>query len=204
SDLANLNGLDIRRHPALDAATMAAALAGPAPPMLIDASPGADVRRRARRLWRVVALAALLALLVYPLLLALGNARLDDAREALTATNAARFATAFPDIKRVVNPRVQADQAIATLRAQSVSGPAFLDLLADLDAAHHAGLGDAVRVRSIAFSAGVLEVNLETTDMSALERVRNALGAAGLRAEMLSAESIDDGVLARLRVGEGS
>ena len=198
------NGLEVRRHDALDATRMAAAVSAPPPPALLDASPTTGRRKRARRLWTLTAAAAALLLVAYPALLALGNAHLDEARRTLRATNVATFTSAFPAITRVVNPRIQAEQAMAELRTRAIRGPAFLELLADLDRAYGGKLSETVRVRSIAFGGSVLEISLETPDMNSLEQVRDAFAAAGMRADMLSAESVDAGVVARLRLGERS
>ncbi len=199
-----LDGLDVSWQPPLNAAAMLAALREPPAPALFDASPAGESRTRARRLWRYAAVVALAALLAYPLAMVLGNARLARSQQALENANAQLFRTAFPEVTRVVNPRVQAGQALAALRAGSVTTPRFLDLLHDFEQAFAGGADARTAVRNIAYSDGVLEISVETGDMAELERVRTALGAAGLGAEMLSAESTDSGVVARLRVRESS
>lgn len=199
---AAFDGLSLEWHPPLNASDMAAAIAAPPPPRLLDASRSAGIGLRARRLWQGVALATLLVALAYPALLALGNTALERTERTLSAANLATFQRAFPDITRVVNPRVQAAQAMAALRAGAVTAPRFLDLLAAFDRAIAAELDIATRVRSVAFAGGLLEVSVETADMGELERLRTVLGAAGLGAEMLSAESTAEAVVARLRLKE--
>ncbi|MEX2482178.1 MAG: type II secretion system protein GspL [Gammaproteobacteria bacterium] len=201
---AAFEGLTVHWLPPLAAADINAALAATAPPRLLDASRRAGSSARARRLWWGAAVAAVVVMLVYPLLLALGNAALARTERELAAANRAVFAEAFPAIARIVNPRVQAEQALAGLRAGVVTTPQFLDLLAAFDQAIAAELNASTRVRNVAFAGGVLEVSLELADMGELERLRSLLGQAGLGAEMLSAESTADAVIARLRLREPS
>ncbi|MGR8921205.1 MAG: type II secretion system protein GspL [Gammaproteobacteria bacterium] len=198
------DGLELAREAPPDGAAIAAAVAAAAPPLMFDASHGADARARAARWWRLTGVAALLALIAYPVLLWQATALLDKRERALSAANLATFRAAFPDVNRVVNARVQAEQALTALRARAVATPAFLDLLSDFQQAYAVGADARTAVRTISFSGGVLEISVETADMAELERVRTALGAAGLGAEMLSAESTDSGVVARLRVREAS
>jgi general secretion pathway protein L len=199
---AAFDGLTLAWHPPPSTTDMAAALTATPPPRLLDASHNAGVGLRARRLWQGAAVAALLVALAYPALLAFGNAALERSERVLSAANLTTFQAAFPEVTRVVNPRVQAGQALATLRAGAVTTPRFLDLLAAFDRAIAAELGVSTRVRSIAFAGGLLEISVETAGMGELERLRELLGAAGLGAEMLSAESTAEAVIARLRLKE--
>ena len=101
-------GLACREHLPLDAAARQQALALVPVPRLLDASPRAAERRRARRLWRVAAVLALAGACTYPALLAYGTAVTTRHGAELEAANEARFRAAFPTITRVVNARVQA------------------------------------------------------------------------------------------------
>ncbi len=198
------DGLSVEQAPAPTAHEMLDALQQHAPPVLLEASASAGERVRARRWWTAAAAAVLIALVAYPVMLTLGNLALEHQQRELSAANVARFSAAFPDITRVVNPRVQAEQALTALRAGAIETPPFLDLLAAFEQIFARDLAERTAVRGIAYVNGVLEVSVQTPDMAELERVRTALDGAGLGAQMLSAESTDDGVVARLRLREAS
>ena len=138
----------------------------------------------------------------YPLLLALGNASLARTEGALARRHEAVFSATFPSITRIVNPRVQATQALERLRSNAVTAPRFLDLLAGFERAFTPLSNARTAVRALAYAEGVLEVSIETADMAELIRMRGALQTAALAVDMLSAESTDSGVIARLRVRE--
>ena len=198
------DGLSVTRAAMPGAREMLDALQQHAPPVLLEASASAGDRVRARRWWTAAVAAALLALLAYPVMLAMGNLALERQQRELAAANVARFRAAFPGITRVVNPRVQAEQALAELRAGAIETPPFLDLLAAFEQIFARDLAERSAVRGIAYVNGVLEISVHTPDMAELERVRTLLDGAGLGAQMLSAESTDDGVVARLRLREST
>ncbi|MEQ9057983.1 MAG: type II secretion system protein GspL, partial [Gammaproteobacteria bacterium] len=200
--LAVFDGLEVITAAVPDATTLIAGLRQQSPPALLEASASAALRRRARQLWLAAAAATLVAMLTYPALLTLGNAREAERASALAAANEATVRAAFPEISRVVNPRVQATQALTDLRGRALTVAPFLDQLAAFERAFATGFAEHGRVRSIAYTNGVLEISIATPDMAGLERIRTVLGDAGLGAEMLSAESNDDGVIARLRLQE--
>lgn len=199
----SLVGLDLEWRARLGDAELAAALAARRPLELVEAARHGVRRRRARQLWQAVAAVALLTVLAYPAALAWRNAMLARTSAELAAANAAVFASAFPHVTRVVNQRAQADQELAALRANAVRPPRFLDLLGALDALGDSALPAGTRIARAAFADGALELGIETTGMGAVEQVRTTLEAHGLVAEMLSAESGDDKVVARLRVKRG-
>ncbi len=198
------DGLSVNLAPPPTARDMLDALQLHAPPVLLEASASAGERVRARRWWTAAAAAGLFALLAYPVMLTLGNLALERQQRELAAANVTRFSAAFPEITRVVNPRVQAEQALAELRAGAIETPPFLDLLAAFERVFARDLAERTAVRGLAYVNGVLEISVHTPDMAELERVRTALDGAGLGAQMLSAESTDDGVVARLRLREST
>jgi len=199
---AAFDGLALQWRPPIASGDMAAALAATPAPLLLDMSHRAGIGERARRLWIGAAAAALVVVALYTALFAFGNGALARTEHALKAANRAAFEGAFPTVTRVVDPRLQAQQALSALRAGAVTTPQFLELLAAFDRAIAAELSLSIRVRSVAFAGGLLEISVETADMGELERLRALLGTAGLGAEMLSAESTADAVIARLRLKE--
>jgi len=198
--------LEIEWRARLTDAELCAALAATPPLALVEPASEHARRGRARRLWQAVAAVVLVMTLAYPAALAWRNASLARAVAEQGAANRVTFAAAFPHVTRVVNPRVQADQALAELRARAVRPARFLELVSALDVLD--ALGDAklpagTRVARAAFADGALELGIETTGMGAVEQFRTTLEAHGLVADLLSAESDHDKVIARLRVGPG-
>jgi type II secretory pathway component PulL len=196
--------LRLEWRPALNAGDMLAELAAQSPPVLLDASITTQRRDQAVRLWRVVAAVAIAAMLIYPALLGWQHGALAGKERELLAANGALFSAAFPGITRVVNPRVQADQALAELRARAVAAPRFLDLLARVDAVRAQRFPPGTRIANAAFAGGAMELGIETAGMDGVELVRSALKEAGLAADTLSAESSGAAIVARLRVKEGT
>lgn len=171
---------------------------------LIDASADTELKAKAYRWWRAAAALAAMALLLLPALLAWRHAILEEAERSLSAKNERLFKATFPTIQRIVNPRVQADQAVTALRAGVSSTPRLLDLLARIETVRTTGFPPATRVTQAAFSGGALELGVEVAGMDAVENLRSALIDAGLSADTLSAEATDGKVVARLRVQVGS
>lgn len=196
-------GLDVEWRARLTDAELCAALAATPPLVLLEPTVARALRARSRRWWQAVAAVALVTIVAYPAALAWRNATLSRAAEAQSAANRTTFAAAFPQVTRVVNPRVQADQALAALRAGAVQPVRFLAVLSALDALGDAELPAGTRVARAAFADGALELGIETTGMGAVEQLRSTLEAHGLSADMLSAEAAADKVIARLRVGPG-
>lgn len=197
-------GLTVDWHEPLADDLALATLAEAAPLSLVDTVRDPKLALRSARLWGAVAACALLLVLGWPALLAWQNHQQQGAVSVLNAANSAVFKATFPGITRIVNARVQADQALATMRAQVSPPSRFLELLARIDAVSAERFPPGTRVAQIAFTNGVFELAIETRDMNEIERVRAALIERGLGAEMLSAESATDKVVARVRVGEGS
>ncbi len=195
-------GLDLTFHGPLSAALMIATLERQQAPLLLDASARAGQHRLARRLWRATASTALLLAIAYPAFLAWGNASLARTEASLKRGNQTLFTTIFPEITRVVDPRVQAEQAVAQLRGRQETAPRFLDLLAKFDRAYKPVGNEKTGIRAVAFASGTLEIGIDVADMAALEQTRGALQTAALAVDILSAESSDSGVIARLRIRE--
>ena len=171
---------------------------------LIDASADTELKAKSRRWWQVAAAVVAFAVLALPALLAWRHATLEQVERRLSARNDTLFRATFPTIQRIVNPRVQADQAVAALREGASSTPRLLDLLARVDTVRTSGLPAATRLTQAAFASGALELGVEVAGMDAVESLRSALHDAGLSADTLSAEAADGKVVARLRVQVGS
>jgi general secretion pathway protein L len=201
---AALHGLELQWQPALSDEQRLAQLARESALALLDASADTALKAKSRRLWLMAAAVAGVALVALPAMLAWRHGTLENAERSLSARNDALFHATFPDIQRIVNPRVQADQAVAALRAGISTTPRLLDLLARLDDVRGKAFPPDTRVTQAAFASGALELGVEVAGMDAVETLRNALNDAGLSADTLSAEAADGKVVARLRVQVGS
>ncbi|RMD78269.1 MAG: type II secretion system protein GspL [Gammaproteobacteria bacterium] len=177
---------------------MAAALARSGPPLDLLQGPygAAEDLGRLWRPWRAAAALAGLAL-AGQLALAAWEARALEARlDALQAEAARLLRSAFPEVRRVVAPRVQMERRLQALRAGARQPP----LLLVLDR-----LGEALaavprsRLEGLRYREGELRVSLRLPDLQALERLKGLL-ARGLEVEVLSADSGQGGLRARLRL----
>jgi general secretion pathway protein L len=104
----------------------------------------------------------------------------------------------FPDITRVVKPKVQMEQRIAALRGQ-VGGSGFLALLSVV-----AQAVPAVRasVEEISFQSSTLLVTCRTSDFAALDKLRQRFVADGrVNVDLVSSGSLQNSVSGRFRLG---
>lgn len=201
---AALQGLEVVWRAPLSPAEQLATLADEADLRLFETASMNAQRARAARLWRAAAAVAALTVLAWPALLAWQHSVLEREERAQSTANEALFRATFPDVTRLVNPRVQADQALAALRGGSTATPRLLDLLARIEAVRQTEFPEDTRVTLASFAGGLLELGVEVAGMDAVEALRGALVAAGLGAETVSAEAADGKVVARLRVQVGS
>ena len=105
---------------------------------------------------------------------------------------------AFPDITRVVKPKVQMEQRIAALEGR-VGGSGFLALLSVVAEAI-----PAVRatVEEISFQNSTLLVTCRTSDFAALDQLRQRFIADGrVNVDLVSSGSLQNSVSGRFRLG---
>ena len=108
------------------------------------------------------------------------------------------FTQTFPQVNRIVNPRVQADRLLEEFVGGQVQGIGFLDGLHVLGTAI-AGLDDGTVLKSIRYQHGRFDLTLDAGGVATLERVRTLLGERKLRVEIVSADNRGDRVIGRLR-----
>ena len=164
---ATLQGLDVIWRPPVSDEQRIAQLTQESALALLEASTSTELRAKAQHLWRCAAALAALAVLLYPALLAWQHATLEHAEQALSARNDALFRATFPHVQRIVNPRVQADQAVAALREGVSATPRLLDLLARVDGVRANGFPANTRVTQASFASGALELGVEVAGMDA-------------------------------------
>ncbi|HLA75552.1 MAG TPA: type II secretion system protein GspL [Gammaproteobacteria bacterium] len=110
------------------------------------------------------------------------------------------YMQAFPDARNVVNPRVQMQQRLDSLRAgQGQGGKGFLELLARSGGP----LKDTpnLDLRNVSYKEGQLNLDLSIKDLQALDQLKQRLtGQAALSVEIQSATSQEDKVQSRLQI----
>ncbi len=118
-----------------------------------------------------------------------------DYEQAMSAL----FRQTFPEAKVVLDPALQMERNLQSLRARSgqPDGSGLLPVLARVAPAFGAG----VELRALRYADAKLTLDMRLPDFEALERTKNAMTAAGkLRVEVLGATRQTGGVDGRLRV----
>ena len=151
---------------------------------------------RIRRRWGITAglAAGVAALAVVHGLLELNLLKRESAR--LDGAISEQLAEAFPDIGRVERPREQAERELARLRYGQSAG--LLDLLGRATPV----VGDApgVRVESVSFRDGELELALEVGDVADMEALENRLAALDMDARVQGLAIGPDSARGRIRI----
>ncbi|MSQ67900.1 MAG: hypothetical protein EXR83_06860 [Gammaproteobacteria bacterium] len=190
--------------PASRLAWLAAGHLSDTPLDLLDALPrrAQAAPTHARRWWWATAAVVTLTLGVHLGLALLRGAGLD---RALIATRAQEIATGnalFPHIKRVVDVRAQATQALAELAAAPAQGSSFEALLRVAGTPLASNPEAGVWLASVSYERGALEVRVQAPDMAKIEGYQQRLRDSGLALQVLSVESHDDLTVASLRLGK--
>ncbi|MCQ8103509.1 type II secretion system protein GspL [Methylomonas sp. SURF-2] len=120
--------------------------------------------------------------------------------QALEADSEALFRQTFPEVKRLVNIKAQADQQLQALHEQSRhNAGGFLALL------HVAGgpLMEApqIRLQGLQFDGEVLRIKLLAPDAAGLEQFKDRLsGEGGTQADIVAATGVAEGVEAEIAI----
>ncbi len=124
--------------------------------------------------------------------------------QALRARIERVFRESFPEVRRIVNPRVQMEQQLRTLKASAQSSDGG-DLMALLDATGRAlASAPGVHIDTIHYRNTRLEIALTASDFQTVEQVKQRIQGAGLRAEIVSTDSSGQRVDARLLIQRGT
>ncbi len=150
----------------------------------------------ATRAWRWAAGLAAASLVLVVLGAALDRYKLAALVAAQEAEMAALYLRAVPGASNADNPAMQLQSVLA---AQGLGqGDAALDLLARAAPALAADV--RVRLESLDYREGRLELSLQAADVAGLDALRQRLQAAGLPAEITSSTPGTQGVQGRLRI----
>ena len=108
------------------------------------------------------------------------------------------FHETFPDVRRIVNPRLQMEQQIKALKSGTVDAGRFQLLLSSV--AHAVPQAQAT-VEEVTFRDQMLVITCTTQDFAGLDRLKQAFSQdKRVRAELISSGSRDNQVSARFRL----
>ena len=163
-----------------------------------------DVSLSAARTWRAALAILVLALMIQMGGMGYGHWLLQQQEAVLDRQVKTLFRDTFPQVKRVVNARVQADQQLAELRSRyGGGGDAFLSLL--FISGEELKRDDSLQLTGMNFKGSVLQLMLTGKDLSQFEELKQRLEQRKdrrLEVKILSALSRDEGVDARIQIKE--
>lgn len=159
-------------------------------------------REQLGRVWRPWIPAALLLavlLLVNAGMTVTDFVVLSRENAALEKEIQAIYLDAFPEARRVVNPRAQMEQGLVTLRGGGGAGGGFLALMND--AAGPLKQVENLILQRVSYHDGKLDLALVIGDLQALDRLKQQLSEqAGMTVDIQSASALNDRVEARLQL----
>ena len=155
------------------------------------------------RPWRPAMLLLGLWLVVQLGVMGLEYQRLSAQNSAMRDQVTALYREAFPQARRVVNPRVQMERGLQKLRGGGAGGDLqLLDFVAKAGPVLKAAPG--LKLRTVRYRDNKLDIDLEIDNLQALDRLKQALAdKAGLSVDIVSASSRDGKVESRLALHSG-
>lgn len=126
--------------------------------------------------------------------------RLGHERDALAAQIEQVYRDAFPQVKRVVNPKVQMERGLADLsKDKGDLEDDFLTLV--VGSARELARVDGLELKRMHYRNGRLDLDLTLNDMGALDPLRQALQATGhLNANIALSETRDGVAQGKIRI----
>jgi len=156
---------------------------------------------RLLRPWKASAALLLAGFILVGVTTGLNYFHLSQQREQLSAEIEAVYRKAFPQAKRIVNPRAQMEQQLKQLRRQAGSGNTdFLAMFVETAGVVRATKG--IDVRGASYRNGRLDLDLQADNLQILDSLKQSLVSSGLMsAEIQSASTEpDQKVKSRMRV----
>ncbi|CAK0770798.1 Type II secretion system protein L [Gammaproteobacteria bacterium] len=148
------------------------------------------------RLWRPWRAAAVLLLALGALQfigLIMEKQRLSAEDVKLRARMTDIYQRAFPEARRIVNPRVQMEQRLNALRTQPEGGTdSLLGLLARV--APVMGATEGLELRTLRYKDGGVELDLSLKNLQLLDQLKQRLADKGLEVEIRSARAQGENV----------
>ncbi|MDH5301274.1 MAG: type II secretion system protein GspL [Gammaproteobacteria bacterium] len=156
------------------------------------------------RPWRFAAVVGGIAFLLNLGVTVVENSELSTQNDELKEQVVSIYKDAFPDARKVPNPRQQMEQKLKELRAGGQGGgQSFLDLMLAVGPSFSANTG--VIMRSLRYKSGVLDIELEAPSLQSLDQLKQSLVAnAHLEVEIQSAAAKDNKVQGRIQIKQGA
>jgi len=162
---------------------------------------GRERAGRQLRRWRTPAILAAAVALIAAGEAAVQYLALGQRQSELNARLEAIYRDTFPDAQEVSDPRAQMAARLRAL-AEGGSETALVAMLAEVGAVLAAN--DNVRLRTLTWRGGTLEVDLTASELQVLEQVQSGLGEADLATDLQGAEQRDGRVHASMVIKEAS
>ncbi len=162
----------------------------------------ADKQHKTIRPWKIAAALAAIWVAISMGQTAIEYSRLNTLDKSLTAEIDQTFKRTFPDVKKVVNARVQMEQRIKALSSsgETTSDADFLKFL------HQSGYelykDPNILITDLQYKNNQLSLDIKTKNIQVLEAIKSKLQSKNINAELKTAKTVDDFVLARMQVSE--
>ncbi len=156
---------------------------------------------RLLRPWKATAALLLAGLVLVATSTGLNYFQLTQQRERLGAEIESVYRKAFPQARRIVNPRAQMEQKLTQLRRQAGGGDTdFLAMFAET--AGVVRVTEGIRVHGASYRNGRLDLDLQADNLQILDTLKQSLVSSGLMtAEIQSATTeADQKVKGRMRI----
>ena len=112
------------------------------------------------------------------------------------------FREAFPEVKRIEDPLIQARQKLAGMGLANTSNSGFIKALGNYAIA--SANSPEIQVAGLEYQRNKLELKLHAANIAQLEALRDKLNQQGVASQLSSASLGQDGVDARLILNGGS
>ena len=162
----------------------------------------ADKQHKTIRPWKIAAALAAIWVTISMGQTALEYSQLNSQDKKLTTEIKQVFKRTFPEVKKVVNARVQMEQRLKALSSsgETKSDANFLKLL------HQSGYelykDSNITITDLQYKNNQLSLDIKTKNIQALETVKSKLQSKNVNAELQTAKTVGDFVMARMQISE--
>jgi general secretion pathway protein L len=155
------------------------------------------------RPWRPALILAGLWLIMQVGMFSVELGRLSSSNNELSKQIETVYREAFPQARNIVNPKVQMQRGLETLRSGGGQNEGLMPLLAQAGAVFKSTNG--IVLRTLRFKANKLDVDVEMPDLQSLDKLKQRLAdEAKLKVEIVSASSREGKVESRLTLHSDS
>jgi len=153
--------------------------------------------------WRLPAVLLLALLLVQTGIGVRENSRLRQYEKKLGVEIAQVYLVTFPGAQRIVNPRAQMEHQLKTMRGgdPETAAPSNFLLLLERSGPVLAAGGN-LQLRGLRYRSGELDLDMEISDLQALDAIKDRLNEQGLAVDIRTATTRGEQVQARMQLKE--